>query len=250
MPRNKGKPPYISIITVVYNGEQYLDECIESVENQTYQDYEYIIIDGRSSDNTVEVIKRHDANIDYWISEKDSGIYDAMNKGVQASRGQWIYFLGCDDKLFSPETLKKIAPQLLESKCQLAYGNIKNSNGATVRSKYGHKLLLHNTIHHQSCFYNRGLYNKFQYDSSLKAISDYELNLICHLAKMPGLKLNETIAYCRDGGASTTPQNYPLFIRETNIIRSRHLGNFIGKVLRITFTLKARAHHALRHIQL
>lgn len=244
----QGSNPYISIITVVYNGEQYLEECIKSVANQTYQEHEHIIIDGKSSDKTVEIIQKHKNSIAYWISEKDAGIYDAMNKGIQASRGQWIYFLGCDDKLISPNILETIAPHLNSGQCQLAYGNIKTNNGALIQSKYNPKLLLHNTIHHQSCFYNRDLYNNFHYDSSLKLISDYELNLICYLDKAPSLRLNTTIAYCRDGGASTESQNYPLFLKETNIIRSRHLSKNLGRALRAIFLLKARAHHALRHI--
>lgn len=244
----QGSHPYISIITVVYNGEQYLEECIKSVADQTFQDYEHIIIDGKSSDNTVNIIKKHNDKIAYWISEKDSGIYDAMNKGIQASRGQWLYFLGCDDKLISPKILETIAPHLSNEQCQIAYGNVETSNGALIQSKYSLKLLLHNTIHHQSCFYNKDLYNSFNYDSNLKLISDYELNLICYLNKTPSLRLNTTIAYCRDGGASTASQNYPLFLKETNIVRSRHLSRHLGKALRVIFLLKARAHHALRHI--
>lgn len=240
--------PYISIITVVYNGEKHLKECIDSVANQTYREYEHIIIDGQSSDNTLQIIENHQDEIAYWISERDSGIYDAMNKGIQASRGQWLYFLGCDDKLFSSTTLESVVTQLTDERNKLVYGNVATDSGTIIQSKYNAKLLLHNTLHHQSCFYKRDLYDNFSYDNSLKLISDYELNLICYLKKIPSLRLDATIARCRDGGASTTPKNHPIFLKETNDVRSRHLGKYLGSALRVAFLLKAKTHYALRHL--
>ena len=89
----------VSIITVVYNGEDFLEASIQSVINQTYENIEYIIIDGGSTDNTTKLIKRYKDKVDYWVSEKDSGVYDAMNKGIDASNGDFLFFLGADDLL-------------------------------------------------------------------------------------------------------------------------------------------------------
>ncbi len=82
--------PLITVITVVYNGEKYLEETIQSVINQTYPNVEYIIIDGGSTDETIDIIKKYEDKIDLWISEKDEGIYDAMNKGIYLATGQWV----------------------------------------------------------------------------------------------------------------------------------------------------------------
>ena len=94
----------ISIITVVLNGEKYLEECIESLQNQKQDNYEHIIIDGGSTDKTIEIIKKYENKIDYWCQINDRGIYDAFNYGMQLSRGKYLGFLNSDDK-FTENTL-------------------------------------------------------------------------------------------------------------------------------------------------
>ena len=94
--KGEGKP-LISVITVVYNGEKYLEETIQSIINQTYDNVEYIIIDGGSTDGTVDIIKKYEDRIDYWVSEKDKGISDAFNKGVKVAKGDYINFQGDGD---------------------------------------------------------------------------------------------------------------------------------------------------------
>ncbi len=89
--------PLISIITVVYNGEKYLKQAIESVINQTYKNIEYIIIDGGSTDNTLNIIKNYHQNISKWVSEPDNGLYDAMNKGIKLATGELIGMVNSDD---------------------------------------------------------------------------------------------------------------------------------------------------------
>ena len=89
--------PLISIITVTYNGEKYIEETFQSVFKQTNKNFEYIVIDGGSSDNTINIIKKYDSKIDYWVSEKDLGIYDAFNKGMQLCKGEYIGFINSDD---------------------------------------------------------------------------------------------------------------------------------------------------------
>ena len=100
--------PLISIITVVFNGEKHLEEAIQTVINQTYDNVEYIIIDGGSTDKTIDIIKKYEDKIDYWISEKDKGISDAFNKGIKVSRGDYINFQGDGDGFYSSDSLEKV----------------------------------------------------------------------------------------------------------------------------------------------
>jgi Glycosyl transferase family 2 len=98
--------PLLSIVTVVYNGEKYLEQTIQSVINQSYENLEYIIIDGGSTDRTLEIIAKYDDYINYWVSEPDSGIYSAMNKGTKLATGSHVLHLNADDLLFLPNCLE------------------------------------------------------------------------------------------------------------------------------------------------
>jgi len=100
--------PLISIITVVRNCESHIEQTIKSVIDQTYKPIEYIIIDGNSTDKTVDIIKKYEGKLSHWISESDKGIYDAMNKGIALSSGEWINFLNAGDYFYSKQTLDTI----------------------------------------------------------------------------------------------------------------------------------------------
>ena len=102
---NSSSEPLISIITVVLNNEKYLQECLDSLHTQKYKNYEHIIIDGGSTDNTIEIIKKNENKIDYWVSERDYGIYDAFNKGMDLAKGEYLGFLNSDDVYYSENTL-------------------------------------------------------------------------------------------------------------------------------------------------
>jgi glycosyltransferase involved in cell wall biosynthesis len=117
--------PLISIVTVVCNGEKYLEETILSVINQTYDNIEYIIIDGGSTDGTTDIIKKYEDKIDYWVSEKDSGIYDAMNKGIDVASGEWINFMNAEDSFYANDTLEKVFLNASFENIDVIYGNHK-----------------------------------------------------------------------------------------------------------------------------
>ncbi|MDP3466179.1 MAG: glycosyltransferase, partial [Sulfuricurvum sp.] len=107
--KSDDKKPLISIITVVYNGEKYLEETILSILNQTYDNVEYIIIDGKSTDTTLEIVKKYEDKIDYWISESDTGIYDAMNKGISlSSNDTHLWFINAGDRIYSNDVIEQI----------------------------------------------------------------------------------------------------------------------------------------------
>ena len=100
--------PLVTVITVVYNGESFLEETIKSVISQTYSNVEYIVVDGGSTDKTLSIIRKYSHAIDYWISEPDNGIYDAMNKGIGFSRGSFVSILNSDDYYFKDTALEEI----------------------------------------------------------------------------------------------------------------------------------------------
>ena len=121
--KEKDNKPLVSIVTVVYNGEKHLEETILSVINQTYDHIEYIIIDGGSTDATLEIIKKYEDAIDYWVSEKDAGIYDAMNKGIKRASGEWINFMNAGDGFYSIDVLQKIFLKNDFLGIEVIYGN-------------------------------------------------------------------------------------------------------------------------------
>lgn len=175
--------PLISIITVVFNGEKYLEETIQSVINQTYDNIEYIIIDGGSTDNTLEIIKKYEDKIDYWVSEKDYGISDAFNKGIIVSTGARILFLNAGDSFYSEKVLLETQQVFVNhSDADLIYGKIMLIDSSQNEIKvYGKPqdfniLRRHMTLPHQAIFHNNTFFKKYGlYDINIKTSMDYDL---------------------------------------------------------------------------
>lgn len=113
--RNLENRPLITVVTVIYNGEQFLEETILSVLNQSYDNVEYIIIDGGSTDNTLNIIRKYEHAIDYWISEKDHGIYDAMNNGVKLSSADWINFMNAGDYFNTGDVVFSLSKEIIKA---------------------------------------------------------------------------------------------------------------------------------------
>jgi cellulose synthase/poly-beta-1,6-N-acetylglucosamine synthase-like glycosyltransferase len=166
-----GKPPLISIISVVYNGAEGLPSTIESVLRQERDDLEYIVIDGGSTDCTVELLRSYGDRIDYWMSASDAGIYDAMNKGIALARGQFVYHLNVGDEL---QRIPKLfdEPVLADTMC--IAGVVQTAQGGLHVPSVGTALKFHNTLHHQGCFYRKT--RELHYDVSYKVFSDFDLN--------------------------------------------------------------------------
>jgi glycosyltransferase involved in cell wall biosynthesis len=144
----------ITIITVVFNGEKELEETILSVINQTYKNLEYIIIDGASTDGTLEIVKKYDENIDYWVSEPDDGIYDAMNKGTKLASGEWVNFMNSGDLFYGNKIVNTIN-SFINDDIDLIYGDVLLDDGKIYRmpKKIGQfYFLMEHMICHQSIF--------------------------------------------------------------------------------------------------
>lgn len=171
--------PLITVITVVFNGAKYLENAILSVINQTYNNIEYIIIDGGSTDGTLEIIKQYNNQIDYWVSEPDKGIYDAMNKAASTSCGAWLYVLGSDDRLFL-NSLYQMAIYLRDES-SVYYGNVTMvSDGRTYDGSFNSYKLMYYNICHQSLFYPRSIFDHYRYETQYKTHSDFVLLQKCH----------------------------------------------------------------------
>lgn len=242
--------PLISIITVVFNGVLTIESSILSVIHQSYPNIEYIIIDGQSTDGTIDLIKKYIFNINYFVTEKDLGIYDAMNKGITNATGDYLYFLGCDDFLVAKDTIANIVNTIKTANTvpAIIIGNVDIPRGKIIKSSYSNKILLHNTIHHQACLYKKSLFEHFRYDTNLKILSDYELNLIVYLKKMDVLTTSIVFAICNQDGASTVKKNYFLHILETNLIRKKYLNSYINYFYKMIFTIKAFTIYVIRYI--
>lgn len=115
--------PLITVITVVYNGVENLEQTILSVVNQTYDNIEYILIDGNSTDGTLDIIKKYEDKIDYWQSEPDKGIYDAMNKGIKLASGEWINFMNAGDVFYEQKTIQTFLKKINNVCADVFYGN-------------------------------------------------------------------------------------------------------------------------------
>ena len=116
--------PKISIVTISYNIVSSIEKTILSVISQTYSNIEYIVIDGGSTDGTVDIIKKYSNKISYWVSERDKGIYDAMNKGIEAATGDWINFMNAGDLFFHNNVISEIIP-FLDNNVDIIYGDFE-----------------------------------------------------------------------------------------------------------------------------
>jgi len=123
--------PLVSLITVCFNAAEVLESTLKSALNQTFQNFELVIIDGGSTDQTLNIANQFKDKIGYIVSEKDKGIYDAMNKGVKAAKGKWIYFLNAGDAFYSANVLSDIFEKEIPNEVQLIYGRIETKNEPT-----------------------------------------------------------------------------------------------------------------------
>ena len=173
----------ISVITVSFNAHDEIERTILSVIGQDYDDYEYVIVDGGSTDGTVDLIKKHSSKISKWISEPDSGIYCAMNKAVSIASGDYCIFMNAGDCFVSPNVLKKVS-RYLDGTVGYVLGNqIHVATDGRIcaytisRQKISRNNLLISSIAHQASFILRSLLVSDPYDETLKLVSDWKFAL-------------------------------------------------------------------------
>ena len=123
----------VSIITITYNAERFLERTIQSVLAQQATDYEYIVIDGGSTDGTLDIIERYESHVTTWISEPDGGLYDAMNKGLHRARGEYVWFMNAGDELYDEQTLPALLDQIAYQKLERGGADVYYSDALFVR---------------------------------------------------------------------------------------------------------------------
>jgi glycosyltransferase involved in cell wall biosynthesis len=195
----------ISMITVVYNDVQNIEETINSVINQTYDNIEYIVIDGGSTDGTVDVIKRYENNINYWVSEPDKGIYDAMNKGILKSTGEYINFLNSGDTFYSSNVVLEIVDSLIKLDVDLIYGKavaIYPTYKVTINGCLS-SLKNDSWVCHQTIFVKTEIQKRNLYDINYKSLADVDFCSKVLSQNIISYKLDEFIVNYKAGGFSS-----------------------------------------------
>lgn len=163
----------ISIIIVTLNVEKDLQNCLDSISKQAYPNIEVVIMDGQSTDGTLEIIQRNSGVITTWKSEKDTGIYNAMNKALKLATGKWIYFLGSDDVLF--DDFFKMSNELTEDNT-IYYGSVLKEG----KKYYGYAdayRFAKNAVCHQAIIYPSAVFTKYSFDEQYRTSADYVLNM-------------------------------------------------------------------------
>ena len=175
-----------SIITVNYNNKDGLLKTIESVIHQTFRDFEFIVIDGGSTDGSADVLKKYDAQIDYWVSEPDKGVYYAMNKGIRKAHGDYLNFMNSGDCFYDAKVLEHLSAKGLSA--DIIVGRDYHFNETTQQgfatllpTRISMLTFIHHTLPHQSTFFKRELFENSPYDESLKLVSDvkFYIQKIC-----------------------------------------------------------------------
>jgi len=224
----KNQKPLISIITVTLNAQDLIEDTITSVIGQTAKNYEYLIVDGGSDDGTTSVIEKYNKFIDYFCSEDDEGIYDAMNKGIEKSQGEYIFFLNAGDSFFDAQVIEDISLILKRDKPDILYGQVscydKEYQATQLR---GGKLILDDLkkgegVYHQSVFAKNDLIKHFGgFDIKYSLASDFDMLCKFFSSGKKDLYFHCPISNYLIGGASSDFRT--LFAEKAKIIK-KHFG--------------------------
>ncbi|WP_299291059.1 glycosyltransferase family 2 protein [uncultured Mucilaginibacter sp.] len=231
----------LSIITINYNNASGLEQTFKSIENQSYKHYEYIVIDGGSTDGSLNIIKEYEHLLNYWISEKDTGIYNAINKGIHIAKGKYLFFLNSGDLLHDNQVLDTIIPDLNNE--DIVYGNllIKELNRSWLKI-YPSKLLfsyfLNDSLPHSGGIFilKSAFKNELRiYDESLKIVSDWKWFMLALFKYNYSYKyLDKTIGIFDFTGISARPENSKLLLSEKKQVLEKYFPRFYPEIANLT----------------
>lgn len=222
--------PLISVVTISYNSEWCIERTICSVLEQSYSNIEYLIIDGGSVDNTIEIIKKHEKEIAFWISEPDNGIYDAMNKAIGKATGEWIIFVNTDDEFADINVVEHFVSLINSNRNYVAYyGDVifRYNIGNRLKKALDLKSLRYKmAFSHQSVFIRTDLMKKKKYSCEYRLAADYNFLLSTYLDGGWFYYLNFCVSKVKiDAGAS-----FSHFIESKKEVLRIHRKNGYGKL--------------------
>lgn len=222
--------PELTVITIVYNEVDRILATCKSIDRQAYDNVEWIVLDGGSSDGTLDILNQYTSEIDILISEPDRGIYHAMNKGIALASGEYILFMNGGDEFYTADILADVIPHL---DSDIVYGNLLMRDGvrdhmrhypSTLTSKY----FLREMLPHQATFYKKTLFDEAGlYDESFRIAGDYEFNTRIFKTLEPSYKhLNLTISVFYTDGISSSQQHRMLRKKENHRVRMKYFMSY------------------------
>lgn len=227
----------ITVVTVVFNGVNSIEDTLLSVIQQSHDGIEYIVVDGGSTDGTLRVIRKYDAHIAHWISEKDKGIYNAMNKGIDLSTGDWIIFMNAGDRFHSNQTVERVLNSLEDGYAVVAGGvrYIYDANHTRIKHmKLKFSGFYMSVPHHQASFINNRFMKCYRYDESFRIRGDLDFIIRLHADGHQFRMIDEVICDVDTNGVSSGLSG----VHISEEIRA-------GKRVIPHYGLKCIAHHAL-----
>lgn len=248
----------VTLITVTYNSDKYLEETIKSIVNQSYENIEYIIIDGGSIDQTIEIIERYSNFIDYYISEKDSGMYDALNKGLMYSTGELIGFCNSDDILYSNDTIWEIVESYKKEKFDCCYGSVQYVdkelnvlyNRKPLEFKPRYLITLGMPFAQPTFFWTRKLMDQTgKFNLDYKIVGDYDLigRLLLNSKKI--YKIRNYLIKFRKHGDSFGDHNSSLALEESLKIKQNLIERIkMNKISLVIYSILDRIFQKINQI--
>jgi len=196
----------ITVASVVLNAKDNIEKTILSIINQTYSNIEYIIIDGESTDGTIDILKQYEDKIAKLLIEKDKGLYDAMNKALELATGDYLIFMNCGDTFVTPYVIEGVVNSINHNNA-IYYGDVIMLNTIDKKAfffggKFGKHRLCFKNICHQAIFYPKGVYKTYKYNLTYKIFADYMYNISLKAENFRFIYLKTIISFFGLGGLS------------------------------------------------